>query len=225
MKAALLDALYDTERGLSARADVRSEINELISQLESMAPSVESAEQALEDLNGTWTLYFSSDAPTLAILALGKLPFVTIGDMTQRIDSQMQTIENKVCLMGPLARTSVSTCSSFDMRTAKRMQLQLQTGVFETPELVSDSLELPSSISILGQTLDTSQLQQTLRPLTEQIKGLLVQASGMARQTPDLQVPMAVGGQGGSWLIHTYVSDGLRITRGDGGSVFVFTKF
>lgn len=47
----MLDALYDTERGLSARADVRSEINELVSQLESMAPSVKSTEQVSQLLH------------------------------------------------------------------------------------------------------------------------------------------------------------------------------
>lgn len=127
--------------------------------------------------------------------------------------------------MGPLARTSVSTCSSFDMRSTRRMQLQVQMGVLQTPELDSESIELPSSVSILGQTLDTSTLQSALRPVTQQIQGLMNQVSGVARQTPDLQIPMAVGEEGGSWLINTYVSDGLRITRGDGGSVFIFTKF
>eukprot|EP00955_Chlamydomonas_euryale_P075183 362239-Chlamydomonas_euryale.AAC.3 len=37
-QAALLDSLYGTERGLSARSEVRAEINELISQMESMSP-------------------------------------------------------------------------------------------------------------------------------------------------------------------------------------------
>lgn len=39
VQAALLDSLYGTERGLSARSEVRAEINELISQLESRNPT------------------------------------------------------------------------------------------------------------------------------------------------------------------------------------------
>jgi hypothetical protein len=37
-QAALIDSLYGTERGLSARSEVRAEINELISQLEAKNP-------------------------------------------------------------------------------------------------------------------------------------------------------------------------------------------
>jgi hypothetical protein len=39
IKAALLDSLFGTERGLAARSEVRAEINELITQLEAKNPS------------------------------------------------------------------------------------------------------------------------------------------------------------------------------------------
>jgi hypothetical protein len=38
IKAALLDSFWGTERGLSASADVRADINELITQLEAKTP-------------------------------------------------------------------------------------------------------------------------------------------------------------------------------------------
>jgi hypothetical protein len=38
-QAALLDSLFGTERGLSARSEVRAEINELITQLEAKNPT------------------------------------------------------------------------------------------------------------------------------------------------------------------------------------------
>ena len=38
VKAALLDSFWGTQRGLSAKADVRADINELITQLEAMSP-------------------------------------------------------------------------------------------------------------------------------------------------------------------------------------------
>jgi hypothetical protein len=38
-KAALLDSLFGTERGLAARSEVRAEINELITQLEANNPN------------------------------------------------------------------------------------------------------------------------------------------------------------------------------------------
>jgi hypothetical protein len=39
LQAALLDSFYGTERGLSARSEVRAEINELITQLEAKNPT------------------------------------------------------------------------------------------------------------------------------------------------------------------------------------------
>ena len=39
MKAALLDSLFGTERGLSASSELRAEINELITQLEAGSPN------------------------------------------------------------------------------------------------------------------------------------------------------------------------------------------
>ena len=43
-QAALLDSLYGTERGLSARSETRAEINELISQIEAKNPTPDPTE-------------------------------------------------------------------------------------------------------------------------------------------------------------------------------------
>lgn len=50
----------------------------------------------LSALNGDWKLVYTSNSELLAILALAKLPFVTIGDITQRVDAASSTVENKV---------------------------------------------------------------------------------------------------------------------------------
>jgi hypothetical protein len=50
----------------------------------------------LSALNGEWKLVYTSNSELLAILALSKLPFVTIGDITQRVDVLNNTVENKV---------------------------------------------------------------------------------------------------------------------------------
>eukprot|EP00798_Chlamydomonas_sp_ICE-L_P002365 gene2365-8673_t len=50
LKAALLDSLYGTERGLSARSEIRAEINELISQLEA-GSTLPSSSEVLDKLN------------------------------------------------------------------------------------------------------------------------------------------------------------------------------
>jgi hypothetical protein len=47
LQAALLDSLFGTERGLSARSEIRAEINELITQLEAKNPNPSPTEVTL----------------------------------------------------------------------------------------------------------------------------------------------------------------------------------
>lgn len=42
-------------------------------------------------------------------------------------------------------------------------------------------------------------------------------------QSPDLSFPINQQG-GGTWLLTTYLDEDTRITRGDGGSVFILVK-
>jgi hypothetical protein len=42
-------------------------------------------------------------------------------------------------------------------------------------------------------------------------------------QSPDLSFPISQQG-GGTWLLTTYLDEDTRITRGDGGSVFILVK-
>lgn len=46
-------------------------------------------------LNGEWKLVYTSNSELTALLALGKLPFVSVGDITQTIDGPSLTVINK----------------------------------------------------------------------------------------------------------------------------------
>ena len=48
------------------------------------------------DLNGQWKLVYTSSSELTALLALSRLPFVTVGDITQTIDVPSETVVNKV---------------------------------------------------------------------------------------------------------------------------------
>jgi hypothetical protein len=50
----------------------------------------------MASLNGDWKLVYTSNSELLAVLALSRLPFVTIGDITQRVDVAASSVENKV---------------------------------------------------------------------------------------------------------------------------------
>lgn len=47
-------------------------------------------------LDGTWNLVYTSNSSLIGVLALGRLPLVTVGDVTQRIDVASNTVENQV---------------------------------------------------------------------------------------------------------------------------------
>jgi len=222
LKAALLDSLFGTERGLAARSEIRAEINELISQLEAKNPIPFPAE-ALESLTGSWKLVYTSNSELLAVLALSRLPFVTIGDITQKIDGITNTVENKVAITVPLSRTAFSTTASFEVRSPKRLQLRVEKGSIHTPELLSQ-IDLPANVTVLGQSIDLSQLKSALEPVSAGVKGILDQVGGFIAQQPDIQIPINGEQQPQTWLLTTYLDDDTRITRGDGGSVFILVK-
>lgn len=51
-----------------------------------------------------------------------------------------------------------------------------------------------------------------------------VQVGSILRQSPDLSFPLPGSEQAQTWLLTTYLDDDTRITRGDGGSVFILVK-
>eukprot|EP00877_Chromochloris_zofingiensis_P007407 jgi/Chrzof1/291/Cz01g10040.t1 len=221
IKAALLDSFFGTERGLSGRSEVRAEINELITQLEAKNPTP-SPTETLAMLDGDWKLVYTSNSELLAILALSKLPFVTIGDITQHVDSGSNTVENKVQISVPLSRTAFSTRASFEVRSPKRLQVRFEKGVVQTPQLLSD-IEVPNSLSVMGQNIDLSQVRGLLQPAAEGLSGIISQVGNLISQTPNLSFPISTD-NAQTWLLTTYLDEDTRITRGDGGSVFILVK-
>ncbi|CAK0784351.1 hypothetical protein CVIRNUC_007555 [Coccomyxa viridis] len=221
LKAQLLDSLFGTERGLSASSEVRAEINELITQLEAKSPNSDLSE-AERVLDGQWKLVYTSNSELFGLLALSRLPFVAVGDITQTVQASTLTVENKVQLTVPFSRTSFSTTASFEVRSPKRLQVRFERGTIATPELLQD-IELPSSISVLGQPVDLTNLKDALKPAQSAAQDAIQQLARLVSQQPDLEFPISRD-RAQTWLINTYLDDDTRISRGDGGSVFVLVK-
>jgi len=222
VKAALLDSLYGTDRGLTARSEVRAEIDELITQLEACNPTTSPTEDA-DKLSGTWKLAYTSGSELIAVLALSRLPGVEIGDISQTIDTRSMKVQNKVDISVPLSKTSVSTSANLEVRSPKRLQVKFNQGSIATLQLL-DNVDIPGELSIMGQRVDLQPIQPVLEPLKGVAQQGLSLAQELFKQLPkEASLPIQ-GDQAQTWLITTYLDDNLRISRGPRGSVFILTK-
>ncbi|KAA8520156.1 hypothetical protein F0562_014412 [Nyssa sinensis] len=217
LKKKLVDSFYGTDRGLKVSSETRAEIVELITQLEAKNPTPAPTE-ALTLLNGKWILAYTSFSGLFPLLSRGTPPLVKVEEISQTIDSENFTVQNSVLFAGPYATTSISTNAKFEVRSPKRVQIKFEGGIIGTPQL-TDSIVLPENVEFLGQKID-------LTPFKGLITSVQDTASSVAK-TISNQPPLKFSfsnSNAESWLLTTYLDGDLRITRGDGGSVFVLIK-
>ncbi|CAF2042621.1 BnaA09g20620D [Brassica napus] len=217
LKRSLADSLYGTDRGLSASSETRAEISELITQLESKNPNP-APNEALFLLSGKWILAYTSFVGLFPLLSRRISPLVKVDEISQTIDSDSFTVQNSVRFAGPLATTSFSTNAKFEVQSPKRVQIKFEQGVIGTPQL-TDSIEIPESVEVLGQKID-------LNPIRGLLTSVQDTASSVARtisSQPPLKFSLPAD-RAQSWLLTTYLDKDLRISRGDGGSIFVLFK-
>lgn len=218
----LKDTLWGTDRGLSADSDTRAEIIELISQIEARNPTPQPNEMP-EALDGVWKLLYTSNSELVALLALGRLPLVEVGEITQTVNTAAKSVENCIQLSVPFSRTSLAATAAFEVRSPKLLQIQFEEGRVSTPEILAD-FELPSTIDVLGTPVDLGPLRSALQPLDGPLRSAVAQIGSLLSNVPDLNLPIPTQGRQSTWLLNTFVDGDLRISRGDGGSVFVMAK-
>ena len=115
LKAALVDSTLYTDRGLSASALVRAEINELVLQLEAANPTPSPTTDAAL-LDGEWRLVYTANSELIPLLALGRLPFLRVGDITQAVDVASMSVKNKFIIESPLASGTLGANATFEAR-------------------------------------------------------------------------------------------------------------
>jgi len=222
LKNILLDTVLPTNRGFDASSEVRAEVNELIAQLEAANPTA-SPTQELALIEGTWRLVYTSNSELTFFLAADRLPMLTIGEIFQNIDVGAGTVENKLEVMTPLARQTVSATAEFEVQSPKRLQVKFVQGKLPPPQLTA--LEpLPPSIDLGGNSLDLTPFQDVADKLQSLLKPGIEQANKALETAPVLDIPLDAQGGAESWLLTTYLDEDLRIARGDAGSVFVLVK-
>lgn len=217
LKRALVDSFYGTDRGLRASSETRAEIVELITQLESKNPTPAPTE-ALSLLNGKWILAYTSFSELFPLLAAGTLPLVKVQEISQTFDLGTLTVENSVQFAGPLATTSFSTNATFEVRSPKRVQIKFEEGIISTPQL-TDAIDIPESVEFLGKKIDLAPFRGVISSVQNAASSVVKRIS----EQPPIKFPIRTD-KAQSWLLTTYLDEDLRISRGDGSSVFVLIK-
>ncbi|XP_064955161.1 probable plastid-lipid-associated protein 2, chloroplastic [Musa acuminata AAA Group] len=218
LKRKLMDLLSGTDRGLKASSETRAEIVELITQLEAKNPTPAPTD-ALPLLNGKWILAYTSFSQLFPLLGSGRLPqLVKVDEICQTIDSESFTVQNSVKFAGPLATTSVTTNAKFEVRSPKRVQIKFEEGIIGTPQL-TDDIVVPDKVEFLGQNVDLSPFKGVISSIQNAASSVVRTISGQ----PPLKIPIN-NTNAQSWLLTTYLDEELRISRSDGGSVFVLIK-
>ncbi|EYU33869.1 hypothetical protein ABFS82_08G152800 [Erythranthe guttata] len=218
LKKQLVDSFYGTNRGLSASSETRAEVVELITQLEAKNPTPAPTE-ALPLLNGKWILAYTTFAGLFPLLSRGAtFPLVKLEEISQTIDADNFTVQNSVLFSGPLATTAITTNAKFEVRSPKRVQIKFEGGVIGTPQL-TDSIVLPENVEFLGQNIDLSPFKGLFASVQDTASSV---AKTISSQPP---LKFSISNKNAeSWLLTTYLDDELRISRGDGGSIFVLIK-
>eukprot|EP00250_Pteridium_aquilinum_P035826 c9971_g1_i1 orf=318-1292(-) len=217
LKQALEDTIHSTERGLQASAETRSEIMELIAQLEAHNPHPRPLE-SLDLLDGKWILRYTSLSEFFPLLAAGSLPLIKVGEISQTINANESLMVNSVSFIGPLGTTSLSANASFEICSPKRLQIKFEEGIVGAPQL-NNTLDLPESFSFLGQKVDLTAFQGVFQTLQSATYSIARTISGQ----PPFKFPLR-NENAQPWLLTTYLDQDVRISRGDNGSVFVFVK-
>ncbi|KAJ9505824.1 hypothetical protein QJQ45_007640 [Haematococcus lacustris] len=100
LKAALMDVVYCSARGVASSPDQRAGVEERVLALEALwkRPQPRSSSSSpLSALHGRWKLVYTSHPQTLLLLtALDSLPLVDVGDVYQVVDTSAMTAYNKV---------------------------------------------------------------------------------------------------------------------------------
>lgn len=119
---------------------------------------------------------------------------------------------------------SLTAYSSFEVRTPKQFKVRFQkVGLdtyVQTPQL-NAYLEVPETVSVLGQPLDLSPLQNFIvRPVNAGIET----AQGLVNRIISPELPVAAMDMTSMWMLTTYLDDTMRISRDDSGKLFVLLK-
>ncbi|MBD2436422.1 PAP/fibrillin family protein [Nostoc sp. FACHB-110] len=132
-KAALIDAIAPTNRGLLANELQRQAILAAIANLEDLNPTPRPVEAA-NLLDGNWQLLYTTSK---ALLNLDRLPFCKLGQIYQCIRSETTSVYNIAEIYGlPYLEGLVSVAAKFEPVSGRRVQVKFNRSIISLQRLI-----------------------------------------------------------------------------------------
>ncbi|WOL00086.1 putative plastid-lipid-associated protein 10, chloroplastic [Canna indica] len=213
-KLDLLQAVQDTQRGLSVTADQRSSIEEALVCVEEYGAG---SPVDLAKLDGTWRLNYTSASDVLVLFeAANRLPFLQVGQIFQKFECKDRSdggvIRNVVrWSISPLLEeqegATLVVSAKFSVISKRNIFLQFEEVAVENIR-ISEELQTLIAPAILPRSYLTLQILQFIRTFRTQVP-----VSGPERRSP-----------GGLYYLSYLDRDMLLGRAVGGGGVFVFTR-
>ncbi|WP_298918169.1 PAP/fibrillin family protein [uncultured Nostoc sp.] len=132
-KAALIDAIALTDRGLLATQAQKQTILAAIANLEDFNPTPRPVE-ASNLLNGDWRLLYTTSK---ALLNLDRLPFCKLGQIYQSIRVDTASVYNIAEISGlPYLEGLVSVAAKFEPVSERRVQVKFERSIIGLQRLI-----------------------------------------------------------------------------------------
>ncbi|MFN6537729.1 MAG: PAP/fibrillin family protein [Nostoc sp. EkiNYC01] len=132
-KAALIDAIAGTNRGLLATQVQKQAILAAIANLEGFNPTLRPVE-ANDLLNGNWRLLYTTSK---ALLNLDRLPLCKLGQIYQCIRVETTSVYNIAEIYGlPYLEGLVSVAAKFEPVSSQRVQVKFERSIIGLQRLI-----------------------------------------------------------------------------------------
>ena len=175
---------------------------------------------------GRWRLVYTANSELLPLLLLDRLPLFNVLDIYQNIVAPVTPgadaeVVNASAIRGPLG--TAATCARADASFVSdcRLDISFKAASVALPEESDASSSVPSALAPA-----VAPLYSAARAAADALSGAL--GGGPAKgEAPELRVTIdrSANNPGNStWLVNTFVDEEVRVSRGDGGGVFVLVR-
>jgi hypothetical protein len=201
-KTKLIDAISNTNRGLTTTLAEREAIMTAIAELETANSHPRPLTESLDLLAGNWRLIYTSSQ---SLLGIDRIPLLSLGNIYQYLQPSTGTLYNiaEVNSLLPGLDGIVVVVASFTPVNERRVNVRFNRSIIGLQNLIK--YQSPTTFI---------EAITSVRPLGR--------AKGERKFTA-IDLPINSSDRG-AWLEITYLDETLRIGRGNEGNVFVLVR-